>query len=221
MTLAVVSLRRARAARAARAARTARTAARAARTAARALSATGAASLVALLAFASPAPAAAQTAPQSEFRNRRVELTADVGAFLVPGRFAVENGLTFGLDAAFRVPSSGRVRFQVGAGFRGASTYDATHLGLRVPLGIGIGVGRFAEIYIGATAGYTRILFDSPYFAGVNAFAGSLEAGLRFTVSSRVAIGIHPFVFGLYASPDIDTLPTYEPKLLTLSVAVP
>lgn len=103
-------------------------------------------------------------------------------------------------------------RFELGLELRGLRTKDTGHFAVGVPLRFGVGLARIFELNLGATPGYTRIHFDSPYFDDADAFMMRLELGCAFPLSSRFAIGFSPLATTLIASGSVPLLISYEPK---------
>src|SRR5262249_2190603 len=148
---------------------------------------------------------------QAEWNRHRLGLALSLDAFWAPGRFTVENGLELGLDASYRIPIATRARVQFGLGIRGVKAGDSTHIGARLPIGLAIGIGRFAESVLGVTAGYTRVLFDRCRCDDISMFSGSFEIALAFLIHPNVSVGFSPLVMSVFGSSDVHTLFALEP----------
>ena len=151
--------------------------------------------------------------PQREMNGRMLGVGLSGGGYFAPGRFAVKDGATLELEVTWRIPSSARQRAEIGLEGRYVRTDDVSQGGIGLPLRFVSGLGRFAELDAALIPFYTRVVFDSPYFEAANGFGARFQLGFGFPLVSRFSIGITPLAFGLMASPDIDVLFTYEPKV--------
>ncbi|WP_437637683.1 prolipoprotein diacylglyceryl transferase [Sorangium sp. So ce854] len=169
---------------------------------------------------APPEPAAAEPgkppkrpSPQAEANARRMALSLGFSGYFVPGRFTVEDGTSLDLGAVARLPVSDTHRVEIGAEVRGIFATDADQLALGVPLRLVMGVGPHVEMSVGLTLGYHRILFESPHFEGIGAFAGRFAWGIQLPIGAHLFVGVSPVSFLVLGSADVDTLLAYEPGL--------
>lgn len=148
---------------------------------------------------------------QKEINKRRLGIGLGFGLYLVP-RFGVSNGGTIDFEAAWRIPTSDRARFELGLGGTFVVASDATLGGVAVPLRFVAGISRRMEMEIGVSPFYSRISFDSKFFEPVNVFGARLQAGMGWPLGTHFLLGISPIVIGVMGSADVKTLFTYEPK---------
>lgn len=135
------------------------------------------------------------------------------GAGFITGRWEVANGGIFELDVVWRRAMQTRYRLEVGGAFRMVSTRDALLLGGIVPFRFVAGVTDRVEMDLGLAMGYTRILFDQPFFASRNGFVMSAKWSLGYLVNSSVAFGITPLGLSVLAGERVDPVVTYEPAI--------
>jgi hypothetical protein len=155
------------------------------------------------------------TVPPPESPQLRARVTTRLtyfGSFNF-SRGSVPWGQGAELAGAYRLHVGRHVRFEVGleGGFQ--RTGIATHWTLGLWLGIHGHVGSVFELGLTVVPQHTWIVFDSPFYAGTNAFGARMQFDMQFAVGSHVLLGLSPLGIGFMNSESIGTVFAYQPRL--------
>jgi prolipoprotein diacylglyceryltransferase len=151
--------------------------------------------------------------PESPQRTARVTTRATFFGSFNFSRGSVPWGTGAEIAGAYRLRFARHARFEAGleGGFQ--RTGIATHWMLGVWLGLIGEVGSVFEMGAVVVPQVTWIVFDSPFYAGTNAFGARAEFVMQFALGSHVFLGFSPLAGSFMNSESIGTVFAYQPRL--------